>query len=370
MTDTAHLAAASPPGPAPTGTITFSVFAPNNATCTGAPVFTSTVPATMGAGNYTSGPFTPMAPGTYHWIAAYSGDANNAPATTACGDAGETSTIAQATPAIVTTASAPVTVGGSISDSAVLSGGVSPTGNVVFTLFGPNNPTCTGAPVFTSTKTVAGNGTYASDSFTTTAVGTYQFVAAYGGDANNAAVTSACGAANENTTVTQAIGGGATVVATKTADQAVAVPGAADGYAVTLTNTGTAAAPVTSISDTLPAGFTYVSGSTTGAITSDPAVAAGVLTWSGTFSVPASGSLTFHFGVHASSVAGHYTNSVAATNGATAVASVTATAPIDVAATGAVPAFPVEGLPIALILGGGILFLWWRRRPHPQLARD
>jgi uncharacterized repeat protein (TIGR01451 family) len=168
------------------------------------------------------------------------------------------------------------------------------------------------------------------------------------------------------------IGGGGftSVVATKTADKAVALPGATDGYTVTLTNTGTAAAPVTSISDTLPAGFTYVSGSTTGGITTDPAVAAGVLTWSGTFSVPAAGALTFHFGVHASLATGHYTNSVAATDGATAVASVSATAPIDVATTVATPAFPVEGLPIALVLGGGMLFLFWRRRSHPQLARD
>jgi hypothetical protein len=50
---------------------------------------------------------------------------------------------------------------------------------------------------------------------------------------------------------------------------------------VTLSNTGTAAASVTSMVETLPAGFGYVAGSTTGGITTDPAVAAGQLTWTG-----------------------------------------------------------------------------------------
>ncbi len=207
ITDTATLAPAAPPGPAPTGTITFTLFGPQAAapaTCTGLPAFTSTVPVNAGTGNYTSAPFTPTAVGTYRWVAAYSGDANNAPATTACGDNGETSAIAQATPTIVTTAAAPVTIGGPISDSAVLAGGFTPTGTIVFTLFGPGNAACTGAAIFTSTATVAGNGTYPSGSFTPIASGTYNWVAAYSGDANNAAVTSACGAANETSTVNKA----------------------------------------------------------------------------------------------------------------------------------------------------------------------
>ncbi len=90
ITDTAHLGAATPPGPAPTGTVTFTLF--NTAACTGAPVFTSVVPVNAGTGNYTSAPFSPTVAGTYRWIAAYSGDANNLAVTTACGDAGENTT--------------------------------------------------------------------------------------------------------------------------------------------------------------------------------------------------------------------------------------------------------------------------------------
>ena len=186
----------------PTGTITFDLFGPNNATCTGVPIFTSTVTVT-GNGNYPSGPFTPTAPGTYRFEASYSGDANNAAiALTACTAAGESVVVTQAVPAIVTTASAPVAAGGTISDTATLSGGVSPTGTITFTLFGPNNAACTGVAIFTSTVPVsAGNGNYTSAAFTTTAVGTYRFIAAYSGDANNAAVTSGCNDANESVVV-------------------------------------------------------------------------------------------------------------------------------------------------------------------------
>src|SRR6266404_4090892 len=72
-----------------------------------------------------------------------------------------------AAPTIATMASASVTVGGAITDTATLAGGSSPTGTITFTLFGPNDATCASAPVFTSTVTVNGNGDYLSNPFTT-----------------------------------------------------------------------------------------------------------------------------------------------------------------------------------------------------------
>ena len=130
-----------------------------------------------GNGNVTSDPFTTVAAGTYRWVAAYSGDANNAAVTTACNDANESVVVTKAAPAIATQASAPATVGGTISDTATLSGGTGPTGTITFNVFGPNNATCSGTPAFTSTVTVAGNGNYLSGPFTATAPGTYRFVA-------------------------------------------------------------------------------------------------------------------------------------------------------------------------------------------------
>ena len=68
-------------------------------------------------------------------------------------------------------------VGGSISDTATLANGVTPTGTMTFTLFGPDDATCGGTPIFTSIKDVTGNASYTSDSFIPTAPGTYRWVA-------------------------------------------------------------------------------------------------------------------------------------------------------------------------------------------------
>jgi hypothetical protein len=70
------------------GTITFNLYAPSDASCLAAPVFTSEV-AIEGNGSYSSTAFTSAALGTYHWIANYSGDANNAPTANACNAANE-----------------------------------------------------------------------------------------------------------------------------------------------------------------------------------------------------------------------------------------------------------------------------------------
>jgi len=103
-----------------------------------------------------------------------------------------------------TQASPGVTLGGAISDTATLSGGAAPTGTITFNLYAPGDSSCTGAPVFTSLVPVNGNGSYTSASFTSAAIGTYRWIANYGGDANNAPTTNACNAANESVTVTAA----------------------------------------------------------------------------------------------------------------------------------------------------------------------
>jgi hypothetical protein len=94
--DTATVFRGAVPGnPAPTGTVTFNLYGPNDPTCAAAPVFVSAFQP-IGGGpppTATSGDFTPLVAGTYLWVASYSGDANYLPATTACGDAGETSIV-------------------------------------------------------------------------------------------------------------------------------------------------------------------------------------------------------------------------------------------------------------------------------------
>ena len=124
---------------------------------------------------------------------------------------------------------------------------------------------------------------------------------------------------------------------TKTADAASANPGAADGYTITITNPNGADATLNSITDTLPAGFTYTAGSSTGVTTADPTVAAQVLTWAGPFNAPAGGSVTLHFGVTVSSVDGTYTNQATADAGAVSVAGTGPTAPVTIGGGGPPP---------------------------------
>src|SRR5205814_10654215 len=105
-------------------------------------------------------------------------------------------------PPTPSTPAAPATIAGtSIADQATISAGSVPTGTIVFNLYGPNDATCGGSVIFTSTVAVNGNGTYTSASFTVTATGTYRWIAIYSGDASNNTVTSACNAPGETVTV-------------------------------------------------------------------------------------------------------------------------------------------------------------------------
>ncbi|MGH9278986.1 MAG: beta strand repeat-containing protein, partial [Acidimicrobiales bacterium] len=200
VTDTATLAGATNP----TGTITFNLYGPNDATCATAAVFTNMKTVT-GNGQYTSDPFTPTLAGTYRWTAVYSGDANNVPLTNPCNAANESvvvSAVGPANPTLTTQASAGVALGGQVTDTATLAGGTNPTGTIAFNLYGPNDATCAGAVAFTNTKTVTGNGQYTSNAFTPTVAGTYRWTASYSGDAGNTAVTAPCNAPNESVAVT------------------------------------------------------------------------------------------------------------------------------------------------------------------------
>ncbi len=120
---------------------------------------------------------------------------------------------------------------------------------------------------------------------------------------------------------------GATVVdMAKTVDVSSVQPGGQVTYTTTITNSGGSAVTLSSITDTLPAGFTYVAGSTTGITTADPAVCGPTLTWSGSFPVPANGSITLGFSATASSTPGTYFNNASAVAATTGV-SVTPTGP-------------------------------------------
>jgi len=109
-------------------------------------------------------------------------------------------------PTLTTTpSSTSVTLGTSsvtLKDTAVLSGGYSPTGTITFTLYYNGATT----PVDTEEATVTGNGSYSTPTgytlpTTGTVAGTYQWDASYSGDTDNASVSDN-GAASEQVTVT------------------------------------------------------------------------------------------------------------------------------------------------------------------------
>jgi hypothetical protein len=186
-------------GANPTGTVTFSLFAPSNPTCantegSAGAVQTVTVPlGSNGSATSAGTPYTTIAVGTYNWIAKYSGDANNVSVSTACTD--EQVNVGKDPTSVTTVASAGGSTGIALHDTAKVTGTFLPTGTVTFSLYGPTDTTCSGTAIFTSTVALSATGTATSASFSATkASGTYNWVAAYSGDANSAPSASKCGA--------------------------------------------------------------------------------------------------------------------------------------------------------------------------------
>ncbi len=189
-------------------TVDFRLYGPDDATCSSAPVFESLgVDYPVAGGPVSSATFTPTAPGTYRWVAEYSGDVNNEPASGTCGEPTEMTVVERATPSLVTTASPDMFLGDptTLTDIATVTGTVDPIGGATidFRLYGPNDTACSGTPIFESLGVpypVAG-GPVSSAAFTPTVAGTYRWVATYSGDTNNAPVTGVCGDPDETTEV-------------------------------------------------------------------------------------------------------------------------------------------------------------------------
>ena len=190
LTDSATLSG----GSAPRGTITFTLFLNGGAT----PVDTETR-SVSGNGTYTTPAGYVLPPagsaGTYQWDATYSGDSNNT-LVSDNNDPTEQVVVSPASPGLTGSPStSAVTLGSgttNLTDSAVLAGGVSPTGTITFTL----SLNGIASPVDTETVPVSGNGTYTTPTGynvpkTPAAVGTYQWNTSYSGDPNNSPASDA-----------------------------------------------------------------------------------------------------------------------------------------------------------------------------------
>jgi len=107
---------------------------------------------------------------------------------------------------------------------------------------------------------------------------------------------------------------GATVLSvTKATSTPIVFPSGTVEYEISVNNPSASAVELTSITDSLPAGFTYVSDSTTGATDLEPTISGSDLTWTGAFALPASSSVSLRFRVTAATVLGEHWNNAGAT---------------------------------------------------------
>jgi hypothetical protein len=194
---TAHLTETE--SPTPSGEISFDVFGPGDPACSGPALTPAPASASVsGEGEYASGEFTPPAAGVYHWSAHYSGDPENSAADSTCA---AFSTVGKASPGVSGTASAGV-VNTAIHDEATLTGGFSPTGEVIFRVYGPADTACL-TPLETNAVPVQDDHADSAD-FLPQQAGEFRWTASYEGDENNEPSSTACGAADQSSDVAKA----------------------------------------------------------------------------------------------------------------------------------------------------------------------
>jgi hypothetical protein len=176
------------------GFIKFTLYAPGDTTCS-TPVGTDLEGDITSDGPISSeaGFFIASEAGVYQWIAAFTGDLGNSPATTACGD--EPVTVTPDT-TISTVASPSAGAPGTrlqdtatLTDTSTLTG----TGSILFSLYAPD----TFCAVLLYTETVAdvtSDGPLSTTvGYSANVAGTYEWTAAFSGDANNTPAATQCG---------------------------------------------------------------------------------------------------------------------------------------------------------------------------------
>jgi len=183
------------------GSITFRLYGPGDATCTGAVKYTETVSVTANGSVSTATGFTlpnngSTVTGTWRWTASFhSNDANNNDVAAVCnGPVDENVVVGPAHPAIVTHQNLIP------NDSATVTNGpVTPTGQVTFRLY-RDDATCSdsNALVFSQTKTLSGgtakttNTGGASPNYTATGNHTWYWRVNYAGDSSHDPSVSDC----------------------------------------------------------------------------------------------------------------------------------------------------------------------------------
>jgi len=96
-------------------------------------------------------------------------------------------------PTLTARPSSPVIVGGTMTDTAMIASGANPTGFLTYSLFRADAGDCNGLPLFTSFKSVSGDGRYTSQLYGPLAPGTYKWLVTYSGDEKNNPSSVPCG---------------------------------------------------------------------------------------------------------------------------------------------------------------------------------
>jgi hypothetical protein len=182
--DSATLSGASPNAG---GTVTYTVY--TDSACSQGARSAGTKTVTNGVVP-DSDPLTFNHTGDFFWQAVYSGDANNDPATSDC--TSEHLVVTKKGPSIQTTLSATtIEVGGTVHDSATLTGATADAGGtVMYTVY--SDSACTQVVASGGTKDVTNGVVPDSDPVTFDAAGDFFWQAVYSGDDNNKAATSDC----------------------------------------------------------------------------------------------------------------------------------------------------------------------------------
>jgi hypothetical protein len=172
------------------GTVTYTLY--SGSTCSGSgTVVGSPVIVTNGiVPDSATQSFTLAGP--YRWNAAYSGDANNNPATSPC----EPLTVSQIVASLNLLQLGSITVGNSMIFSATLVGTSNAGGTVTYNLYTNGNCQSTANPI--STVTVTSRAIPQSRSWQFMSAGTFSWNAVYSGDPNNVPATSSCGPISVN----------------------------------------------------------------------------------------------------------------------------------------------------------------------------
>jgi hypothetical protein len=208
----------------PAGSVAFSLCKVDTPTLCTSPNGTSVGTTSLSGTAYPATVVSPIAyvtsAGRYCWRAVYSGDTANGIPSSSDSSATECFIVTPVTPTLSTTAGPGVTLGTAVTDSATLSGtatqpadpvinltgtgGAAASGTITFKLYGPGN--CTTLAYTSAAVPVSGNGTYTTPApqFVPTAVGTYSWVAVYGGNSpntNSVTHNADCSVGNENVVV-------------------------------------------------------------------------------------------------------------------------------------------------------------------------